>query len=181
MGDLHPNLSLFADLDGLGQRFEQPVGLAADVGSIDAATARCHPRQADHLFGAGVKARRVEQPGREATRSLFHGLRHQPLHLGLLLWCRLDVVETQYRTPHRVVTDQGHHVHGGPWVAQTFQILGHTRPRDVQANALGLSPRLLHSRAQQRGRRAAAVADDLRGHSLADFALGPGVNQQGKI
>ncbi len=181
MGNLHPNLGLLTDLDSLGHSLQQQVTLAPDVTGIDATVVRYHPRQADYLLGPSIETWRIKQSGREPPRPLFHSLRHQSLHLRLLLSCRLHVVEAQYRSPHRVVADQGHYVHSSARVAQMFQVFGHARPRDVHANALGLSPCLLHSCTQQRGRRKPAVANDLRGHPLANFALGAGIGQQGEV
>ena len=47
---------------------------------------------------------------------------------------------------------QGHDVHGRALAAQTVQVLGHGRPRDFQAQVLGLSAGFLQSRSQQWGR-----------------------------
>ncbi len=148
MGNLHYNPGLLTDLDSLGHSLQQQVTLAPDVTGIDATVVRYHPRQADYLLGPSIETWRIKQSGREPPRPLFHSLRHQSLHLRLLLSCRLHVIVAQNRTPHRIVTNQGHHVHSGARVAQMLQVFGHARPSDVYTKKLCLGAYFLYSRAQ---------------------------------
>ena len=106
MGDLHRDAGLLADADRLVDRLDHQRGLVAQVGDVDAAVLRRHPRQLDHLLGGGEAAGHIEQAGGDAERPLFHGLGDHGLHPLEFGRGRVAVLDADHLRAHRALADE---------------------------------------------------------------------------
>ncbi len=79
---MYPAARLRADLNGLGDGFEQQVAFVTHMRGVEAAAVGRRTGKFDDLLGGCPLARRVDQPGGQAARTLFHGPLHVTAHDG---------------------------------------------------------------------------------------------------
>lgn len=119
--DAH-DLRFFGDANHFLHGGDDPdavVALVPDVARIQAAGFAGDPRERDHLFGRGERARHVVQTARQPVRALAHAGADQRLHPGHLGLGRLAIRRSQHGRPDAAVPDEQHHVDAG---AAAFQL-----------------------------------------------------------
>src|SRR5262249_32430261 len=133
VGDLHADLGLLADADGLADGVLDHRALATHVGEVEALTPGDPAGQGHQLRGLGVRARRIDQPGGVAVGSGIHGLVEPPLHGAEVARVHRAIVGPHGGEAEGAVADEVHDVDRGPDRAQRIEILPEGLPAQVDA------------------------------------------------
>jgi hypothetical protein len=176
MRDVHRNVALASDVEGLLERIQKAVTQAvAHVRMIDTAQAHRLAAQLDQFGGVGIAAGRVVQAGGEPESALLHAFAQHRSHVGHFGSARTPVLPAHAADTHRRVTEDIGYVHRH-LVAKHVEILLDRGPlagqRRVTVQAGVHFDEAVEVVVRHERRIGAAVdTDQLGGHALAHLGL----------
>ena len=180
---LDGNPRFLTDPDRFLDRAEEVYALAADVACVEAAALSGDPSQRDELIGLGVAPRGVDEAGGESPGPVLEAPRRQALHLGQFLSRRGPAGKSHRCDPDRTVPDKLEDIHRRAVSLEPPEVVAERLPVPVEPSSqeAGEALKLCVELRRKRSGGKPAIPDDLRGHALADFRLGPAIGPEPEV
>ena len=181
MNHLHMDLASAGDVNGLLQRCHHAIGFIAQMGEVGALVLLDQLGQLQHFIGLGIGAGRGEQTAGQAQSPGLQALLQQVQHVGHFSFGGRALCHAHGHQTQGVVAHQHARIHRCGWEAVEIFAKAHFSKRQPGCAGVEVVGQQFDFAGQAWGHRKAAMANDFRGHTLAQFAFGFGVDRQGEV